>query len=122
MTHLYMLRFDGVYYGPTENGVRKIFRFYPDETVIEATTAAGLSEIVPWLRKELFTESQHSIGRYRRCGPDIFVAATNAPGYGTIEYSGMLVSPDEIRIESRSLINGNQARYTVHFVPLGLEG
>lgn len=120
MEHEHTIRFNGVYCAPASNPIRKILRFYADGAVIEATTDAGMTDIASWFKKENFTEDHHSIGSYQIAG-DAISFFTTARGYGTILYEGMIVSPNEIHLASKSLINESESSYTVSFFELGLD-
>lgn len=109
------IRFDGVYCGSTEMGIRKYFRFYADGTVIEATTMADVGDIAPWFKKENFTQDHHSVGAYH-VQPSGIAFSTTAPAYGTIRYRGTFGAGPDLQLESESLINGNQRQYLASFI------
>lgn len=113
------IRFDGVYRSSIGNNVRKFFRFYQDGTVIEVTTEAEVNDITPWFRKDKFTEDYHSVGIYQMKGNEI-AFSTTALAYGTMMYKGTFKSGSEILIKSKSLINGNELKYTAVFIELDI--
>lgn len=111
------IRFDGFYQSPTENNIRKFFRFYPDGSVIEATTEAEANDIAPWFKKENFIHDYHSIGKYE-IHEDKIHFSTTASGYGTIVYEGTLNPAAKMHLKSKSLINGKESEYTIYFIEI----
>ena len=81
----------------------QFLRFYPDERVIQASSApeATAEEIDAWFRWEHDVPAK---GSYKLRDHEIIFEVTNR--WGTIRYSGEIVSPGLLVLDTHNLING----------------
>jgi hypothetical protein len=96
------LAFDAIYELRGEASAQ-FLRFYPDERVIQASSApdATAEEIDPWFRWEHDAPAK---GSYKLRDHEIIFEVTNR--WGTIRYSGEIASPSTLVLDTHNLING----------------
>lgn len=110
------IRFDGIYQSETDYDFRKFFRFYPDGTVIVASSTGEATDVIKWLKKEKYIDDGGSNGKYEiKLDKIDFTTTAN---YGTIVYEGNIIDDNKIKLKIKSLINGNESEKTIFFIKI----
>ncbi len=109
------IRFDGVYVDDSQlssEGYSSYLRFYPDGTVLQASSTASPEELNSWFRKER-AERYFSMGWYEVQGCRLKFSTTSSSG--TVEYFGRIDSAI-LELYSYSHINGHTELSHYRFV------
>lgn len=110
------VRFDGVYQTETRNNTRSFLRFYPDGTVISATSTGQAKNLSNWFTKEKYNKPWDSRGKYEIKNKNIYF--TTSSQSGTVVYEGVIKTEYELSLNIKSLINGNQQKDIYYFIML----
>jgi len=111
------VRYDGVYATPaTARGYTQFLRFYPDGSVLNATTSGSAEQIIKWFNR---AHPDLGTGPYEIVGDRLTLATTAS--YGTIEREGTIHEEGaELHLHTLSRINGHQSDGVWRFVPVQL--
>ena len=128
-----MLRFDGYYIEFVQATINDDFdyyhflRFFPSGMVIGASIAGQgkpfeyvFTHVQKWLNEEYIDD----VGVYDVDEENHITFFLRCKGYGSVEYSGEIVSENKIILNSYSHINGNEkknSQYLFHKITSGNE-
>jgi hypothetical protein len=103
------IRFDGLYQTVTEDNYRQYLRFYPDSTVIRATSTSEAKDVFTWLTKPFDGQGKYEIREEK-------IYFTTTSGVGTIVFNGVINDEFKLTINQKSLINGYEETEIYYFV------
>ena len=108
------LRFDGLYYAEYPF-YRSYLRFYPDGTVLEASTSGRPEQVAHWFSK---AHADLPKGTYTFQGLSIEFSTTSSDR--TVDYEGA-VHDEALELRSHSHTNGHKDQKTFSFVQVALQ-